>query len=70
MSLIESYSPFCKHCGGVDTMERGKSMVYCHEFDEWRNVTAGECFGYCDKQELIDGTQPWIWIEPKEEDYD
>ena len=65
-----SYSPFCMYCGGVNTMERGKSMVYCDERNEWRNVTAGECFGHCDKQAVIDGTQPWTWIEPKEEDYD
>ena len=62
----ESYSPFCKYCCGVDTMTPGKSMVFCGIDDEWRNVTAGECFGHCEKQELIDGTEPWKWIEPKE----
>ena len=61
-----SYSPFCMHVLGVDTTEKGKSMVYCDNLDEWRNVTQGECFGHCDMQEVIGGGKPLEWIEPKE----
>lgn len=63
----ESYSPFCRYCGGVDTMMPGKSMIFCGIDDRWHNVTAGECFGKCKKQAVIDGTEPAKWIEPKEE---
>lgn len=64
----KSYSPFCQYCCGVDTMTPGKSMVFCGIDDSWHNVTAGECFGNCPKQAVIDGTKPWIWIEPTEWD--
>ena len=59
-----SYSPFCKYCCVVDTMKSGKSMVYCDFDHTWHNVTVGNCFGNCEKQETIDGTEPARWIEP------
>ena len=61
---MESYSPFCKHCIGVVRNEIGETIVFCEERDLWRNVTLGECFGNCDAQETIDGTDPWKWKEP------
>lgn len=62
-----SYSPFCKYCCGVNTTHPGKSMVYCGLDDSWHIITAGNCFGKCEKQEVIDGTDPAKWIEPKED---
>ena len=61
-----SYSPFCKYCMGVNT-KPGESKVYCGLDDSWHIVTAGNCFGHCDKQEVIDGTEPAKWIEPTED---
>lgn len=59
-----SYSPFCKYCCGVDTLKPGTTSVFCGLDDSWHNVTIGNCFGHCDKQEVIDGTKPAKWIEP------
>lgn len=61
-----SYSPFCKYCMGVNA-KPGESKVYCGLDDSWHTVTAGNCFGHCDKQEVIDGTEPAKWIEPTED---
>lgn len=66
---IESYNPFCKHCLGVTVNEIGETVVFCEERDLWRNVTLGECFGNCESQETIDGSEPWEWKDrPKEEE--
>ena len=66
---MESYSPYCKHCIGVRKNEIGETIVFCEEWDLWRNVTLAECFGNCDTQETIDGTPPLNWNEqPKEGD--
>ena len=61
-----SYSPFCKYCCVVDTMKPGDSKILCGLDDSWHIVTAGNCLGCCDKQEVIDGSEPLKWIEPKE----
>ena len=67
---IVSYSPFCEHCLGVEKNEIGETVVFCEEWDLWRNVTLGDCFGNCEGQVVIGGGKPLEWIEPKEEDYD
>lgn len=61
-----SYSPFCKYCCGVDATKPGQSKIFCGLDDSWHIVQAGNCFGKCEKQETIDGSKPWKWIEPKE----
>ena len=61
-----SYSPFCKYCCGVDTMKPGESKILCGLDDSWHIVTAGNCLGCCDKQEVIDGSESLKRIEPKE----
>ena len=61
-----SYSPFCMHCMGVSQNEIGETIVFCEEWDMWRNVTLGDCFGNCETQEVVNGGEPWEWHEPKE----
>ena len=61
-----SYSPFCKYCCAVDTMEPGRSKVFCGLDDTWHIITIGNCFGNCPKQEVIDEGKPLKWIEPKD----
>ena len=68
MKRSGSFSPFCMHVVGVDTTCAGGTHVYCDMADRWMNVAAGECFGNCEAQELIDGTEPWEWKEPKEKE--
>lgn len=41
----------CKHCMAVTENEIGETIVLCDIWDEWRNVTLGDCFGNCESQE-------------------
>lgn len=70
--MIISYSPFCKHCLAVSNNEIGETIVFCAEWDCWRNVSLGDCFNNCESQEVADGSEPPEWIEdvepPKEEE--
>ena len=66
--MMYSYSPFCKHCLGVSQNEIGETVVFCEEWDLWRNVTLGDCFGNCESQETLDGTKPWKWNGPPKEE--
>lgn len=61
MTGVGSYSPFCKHCIGVSTNEIGETIVFCAIYNQWRNVTLGDCFDNCKTQEIICGSQPWKW---------
>lgn len=67
MGALESYSPFCKHCLGVKENGIGETIVFCEEWDLWRNVTLGDCFNNCEDQELIDETEPLKWVDPPKE---
>lgn len=60
---MTSYSPFCEHCLGVSNNEIGETIVFCDEWDCWRNVTLGDCFNNCESQEVADGSEPPEWIE-------
>lgn len=64
---IVSYSPYCKHCLGVHKNEINETVSFCEEWDLWRNVTLGECFGNCEDQAVVGGREPLEWIEPKED---
>lgn len=46
--------PVCKHCLGFEINEIGETIVFCEEWDLWRNVTFGECFGNCECEEYTD----------------
>lgn len=41
----------CKHCMAVTKNEIGETLILCDIWDEWRNVTLGDCFGNCESQE-------------------
>ncbi len=42
----------CKHCLGISGNELGEVIAFCEEWDEWRNVTLGSCFGNCEMEEF------------------
>lgn len=48
--MIDDYRK-CKHC--VDGMknEIGETLAFCELWDEWKNITLGDCFGSCESQE-------------------
>lgn len=70
MTGVCSYSPFCKHCIGVSKNEIGETIIFCAVYDQWRNVTLGDCFNNCDAQNTVDGSPPWEWKDCDEEDDD
>lgn len=41
----------CKHCMDGMKNEIGETLAFCELWDEWRNVTLGDCFGNCESQE-------------------
>ena len=41
----------CKHCMDVMKNEIGETLAFCELWDEWKNVTLGDCFGNCESQE-------------------
>lgn len=46
----------CKHCMDGMKNEIGETLAFCELWDEWKNVTLGDCFGNCESQEeYVDG---------------
>lgn len=41
----------CKHCHAVDKNVIGEDIAFCEIWNEWCNVTLGDCFGNCEAQE-------------------
>ena len=41
----------CKHCMDGMKNEIGETLAFCELWDEWKNVTLGDCFGNCESQE-------------------
>ncbi len=48
--MTENYRK-CKHC--IDGMknEIGETLAFCELWNEWKNITLGDCFGNCESQE-------------------
>lgn len=64
---VISYSPYCKHCLDVTKNEIGETVAFCEEWDLWRNVTLGDCFGNCEDQIVVGNSNPLEWKEYKNE---
>lgn len=41
----------CKHALDTKKNEIGEELCFCEEYDHWRNITLGECFGNCESEE-------------------
>ena len=41
----------CKHCVDCTKNAIGEKIAFCELFDEWKNITLGDCFGNCESQE-------------------
>lgn len=41
----------CKHCLNIEKNEIGEIICFCEEYDEYVNVTQGNCFGNCEMEE-------------------
>jgi hypothetical protein len=48
--MFENYRE-CKHCMDGMKNEIGETLAFCELWDEWKNVTLGDCFGNCESQE-------------------
>lgn len=48
--MIDDYRK-CKHCMDGMKNEIGETLAFCELWDEWKNITLGDCFGNCESQE-------------------
>lgn len=38
----------CEHALDTKENEIGEELCFCEIYDNWRNITLGECFGNCE----------------------
>lgn len=48
--MFENYRE-CRHCMDGMKNEIGETLAYCELWDEWKNITLGDCFENCESQE-------------------
>lgn len=43
----------CKYCAGHKKNVIGEDIVFCELYDEWMNVTLGDCINNCESQKAL-----------------
>ena len=44
----------CKHCLAGMNNEIGEALAFCELWDEWKNITLGDCIGNCEEHEEVE----------------